>query len=98
MSIGFEPYVSCFNDVLGDGNCRFRAIAIGLGFGEEAWPQVRANMLSELKNHHEVYTCLYDILKVTIELIHKHFQFNKGYYSENILHYQTWDISLLCYI
>lgn len=38
IPIGFEPYVRNFNDVLGDSNCWFITVPIGLGLGEEAWP------------------------------------------------------------
>lgn len=48
MPIGFKPYVMHFNDVLGNGNYGFQVVAVGLRFGKEAWPQVRANTLSEL--------------------------------------------------
>lgn len=46
-------------------------MAIGIGLGEEEWSQVKAVMLSELQNHHYDYTFLYNILEVTMKLIHK---------------------------
>lgn len=71
LTIEFEPYIRHFNDVLGDSNCGFIVVTVRLGLGEEAWPQVRIDMLSELQNHHQDYTFLYDIPEATINLVHK---------------------------
>lgn len=66
-----QPYGRHFNDVLGDSNCGFKNVVVGLGLGKEAWPQIRADILSKLQNYHEDYTFLYDILEVTMKLVHK---------------------------
>src|SRR5215217_7997777 len=42
-------------NVIGDGNCGFRGIAVGLGKDEEAWPEIRQDLLNELRAHEDLY-------------------------------------------
>ncbi|XP_022027111.1 uncharacterized protein LOC110928405 [Helianthus annuus] len=44
----FHPYVIHIEDVVGDGNCGFRAIAACLGYGEDQWLYVKEQLLHEL--------------------------------------------------
>ncbi|KAK8289803.1 hypothetical protein V6Z11_D07G212800 [Gossypium hirsutum] len=51
----FHPYITHVQDVRGDGNCRFRAISICLGYGKDQWLYVRHQLLDELLNSYDVY-------------------------------------------
>ncbi|XP_076892327.1 uncharacterized protein LOC143544034 [Bidens hawaiensis] len=42
------PYISRIIDVKPDGNCGFRAIAEGLGMGQNCWREVRVAMKNEM--------------------------------------------------
>ncbi|KAM0017110.1 putative Zinc finger, SWIM-type, MULE transposase domain, FHY3/FAR1 family [Helianthus debilis subsp. tardiflorus] len=44
----FHPYVTHIEDVVGDGNCGFRAIAACLRYGEDQWLYVKGQLLHEL--------------------------------------------------
>ena len=46
-------------DVLGDGNCGFRAIAATELGGEEAWPLLRRAMCMEMQMNRDQYLSLY---------------------------------------
>lgn len=37
----FHNYIETIQDILGDGNCGFRAVAICLGYGEDQWLYIR---------------------------------------------------------
>lgn len=44
-----KDYVAEVVDVQGDGNCVFRAVAVGLDKNEEEWLEVRKRLLDELE-------------------------------------------------
>ncbi|XP_076881111.1 uncharacterized protein LOC143529148 [Bidens hawaiensis] len=46
-----QPFVSDIKDVHPDGNCGFRAVAMGLGRHEKYWSDVRWAMLNELETN-----------------------------------------------
>nr|KJB24588.1 hypothetical protein B456_004G152900 [Gossypium raimondii] len=51
----FHPYITHIQDVKGDRNCRFRAISVCLGYGEDQWLYVRHQLLDELLSSYDVY-------------------------------------------
>ena len=70
----FEPYMdivpSCMHehingyyDILGDGNCGYRAVADQIGIGQEQWRIVRQSMIDKVKEIFPLYkeTCLFPI-------------------------------------
>ncbi|KAK9076813.1 hypothetical protein SSX86_005147 [Deinandra increscens subsp. villosa] len=44
-------YISRIQNVDGDGNCGFRALAVGLGLQQSRWPYVRSELLNELQTN-----------------------------------------------
>nr|GEV29393.1 hypothetical protein [Tanacetum cinerariifolium] len=59
----FHPYVTELQDVIGDGNCRFRSIAVALGLPQDQRPRIRSDLASELDCNRQKY-------KVVISLSH----------------------------
>ena len=55
----FQPFIYRVQNVIGDGNCGFRAIADLLGFGQDGWLQVRKDLLNELHSPLGNYKDLY---------------------------------------
>ncbi len=53
------PYLFDWIDVLGDGNCGFRALTVTEMGGEDAWPLLRRSMALEMQQHRQQYTRLY---------------------------------------
>ncbi|KAF9602504.1 hypothetical protein IFM89_029803 [Coptis chinensis] len=53
----FRQYVEDFENVSGDGNCGFRAVAVGMGFDKETgWIQVRQDLVEEIHTwRHDLY-------------------------------------------
>lgn len=51
----FHPYITHIQHVRGDGKCRFRAIYVCLGYGEDQWLYVRHQLLDELLSSYGVY-------------------------------------------
>ncbi|KAL4566283.1 hypothetical protein LXL04_030397 [Taraxacum kok-saghyz] len=51
----FHPYISHIQNVAGDGNCGFRAVAVSLRYDEDQWLYIRKQLLDELHNKYEVY-------------------------------------------
>ncbi|KAF9595265.1 hypothetical protein IFM89_038268 [Coptis chinensis] len=53
----FRQYVKDFENVSGDGNCGFRAVAVGMGFDKEmGWIQVRQDLVEEIDTwRHDLY-------------------------------------------
>ncbi|KAJ9542274.1 hypothetical protein OSB04_028780 [Centaurea solstitialis] len=51
----FHPYIMHIQDVLGDGNCGFRAISTCLGGDEDAWDNIRKELMDELCEHYYYY-------------------------------------------
>ncbi|GKA01551.1 putative ribonuclease H-like domain-containing protein [Tanacetum coccineum] len=52
-----HPYilVSGIQNVGSDGNCGFRAVALGLGLSEDQWPRIRSDLVRELKARQRQY-------------------------------------------
>lgn len=48
IPIVFHPYVENIKNVLGDGNCGFRATASALGYGEDQWLLIRRLLIDEM--------------------------------------------------
>jgi hypothetical protein len=57
----FYQYLTRVQDVQGDGNCGFRAIAIGLGMKEKMWPQIRAELSDECTRNAATYSAIDEI-------------------------------------
>ena len=53
------PYLFDWIDVLGDGNCGFRAISVTELGGEETWPLLRRAMCMEIQMNRAQYLSLY---------------------------------------
>ncbi|XP_076925217.1 uncharacterized protein LOC143587957 [Bidens hawaiensis] len=52
----FHPYITDIQNVKGDGNCGFRAIAVCLGLDEEkSYEYIRQQMREELQNRYDIY-------------------------------------------
>ena len=52
----FHPYIVHIEDVLGDGNCGFRAISTCLGGHEDAWDNIRKELIGELNDNYYYYS------------------------------------------
>ncbi|CAI9302098.1 unnamed protein product [Lactuca saligna] len=52
----FHPYIAHIQNVLGDGNCGFRSVAVCLGYGEDQWLYIRQQLLDELFCSYDDYT------------------------------------------
>nr|GEY08547.1 hypothetical protein [Tanacetum cinerariifolium] len=52
-----HPYilVSGIQNVRSDGNCGFRAVALGLGLSEDQWPRIRSDLVRELEARQQQY-------------------------------------------
>ena len=50
-----HEYVDNIVNVDSDGNCGFRSIAALLGMGEESWPIIRQDLITELTHNHALY-------------------------------------------
>ena len=57
----FHPYIGHIKDVKGDGNCSFRAIAVGLGLHEMEWPHIRQELLGECNRHLAFWNTIDDV-------------------------------------
>ncbi|KAK1258641.1 hypothetical protein QJS04_geneDACA019259 [Acorus gramineus] len=59
----FPPFLSPFirnvYDVIGDGHCGFRVVAMFLGMSHEGWREVRNNLLLEIEQRPEEYQLLF---------------------------------------
>nr|XP_043630160.1 uncharacterized protein LOC122601468 [Erigeron canadensis] len=58
----FHPYITNIQNVFGDGNCGYRALAVGLGLNEDnfyeyIWQQMR----EELQNRYDLYSRIFVI-------------------------------------
>ncbi|CAI9272087.1 unnamed protein product [Lactuca saligna] len=51
----FHDYIDKIQDVLGDGNCGFRAVAVSLGHSEDQWLYIRQQLLEELESQFYAY-------------------------------------------
>ena len=54
-------YISCIYDVDPDGNCGFRAIAVGIGKHQNEWPDIRNDMLQEMDTHEAWWRRRFDL-------------------------------------
>ncbi|AES97825.2 hypothetical protein MTR_5g060540 [Medicago truncatula] len=54
-----RPYIKKIVDVIGDGNCGFRAIAESMGLTEESNVMVRRALIQEVKEHRNDYIEIY---------------------------------------
>ena len=65
------PYLFDWIDVLGDGNCGFRALTVTEMGGEDAWPLLRRSMALEMQQHRQQYTRLYLSSESCEDAIHR---------------------------
>ncbi|KAF5787840.1 hypothetical protein HanXRQr2_Chr10g0457351 [Helianthus annuus] len=47
----FHSYISRIQDVTPDGHCGYRSVAVGLGFSEHAWSNIRRDLLLEIDHN-----------------------------------------------
>nr|GEY08546.1 RNA-directed DNA polymerase, eukaryota [Tanacetum cinerariifolium] len=52
-----HPYILVLDiqNVMSDGNCGFRAVALGLGLSEDQWPRIRSDLVRELEARQRQY-------------------------------------------
>ncbi|GJT44264.1 hypothetical protein Tco_0952979, partial [Tanacetum coccineum] len=55
----FHAFIDWVQDVKADGNCGFRATAVGLHLHEDEWPTIRYRLLQELNMHHQQYVSMF---------------------------------------
>nr|KAJ0190275.1 hypothetical protein LSAT_V11C800391270 [Lactuca sativa] len=55
----FHPYVTNIEDVEGDGNCGFRAIAVSLGYSQNYWRQIRSELHNKLLENWGRYAMIF---------------------------------------
>ncbi|KAJ9539293.1 hypothetical protein OSB04_032026 [Centaurea solstitialis] len=55
----FHPYIAHIENVLGDGNCGFRAISTCLGGNENAWDDIRRDLMVELTKYLHYYSIVF---------------------------------------
>jgi len=65
------PYLFDWIDVLGDGNCGFRAITVTEMGGEENWPLLRRAMSLEMETHRAQYGRIYLSAQTLEEAIYR---------------------------
>ncbi|XP_038698020.1 uncharacterized protein LOC119995579 [Tripterygium wilfordii] len=54
-----QDYIKQVEDVIPDGNCGFRAIAVCLRLGEDAWATIRYNLMEELNTFWDHYVTIF---------------------------------------
>ncbi|GJY26091.1 FAR-RED impaired response 1-like protein [Tanacetum coccineum] len=54
-----HPYIEEVRDVRADGNCGFRAVAVGLKLHENEWPTIRYDLMEELRIYHDQYVVMF---------------------------------------
>ena len=59
ISNTFHPYVTNIENVEGDGNCGFRAVAVSLGYNQNYWPQIRSQLRTELTTYWRQYETVF---------------------------------------
>ncbi|GJR43683.1 FAR-RED impaired response 1-like protein [Tanacetum coccineum] len=57
----FHAFIDRVQDVKADGNCGFRATAVGLGLHEDEWPTIRYRLLQELGMHSQQYVSMFGV-------------------------------------
>ncbi|KAL4580333.1 hypothetical protein LXL04_016523 [Taraxacum kok-saghyz] len=55
----FHPYITNIENVEGDGNCEFRAVAVSLGYNQNYWPQIRSQLRTELTTYWRQYETVF---------------------------------------
>ncbi|KAL8474204.1 hypothetical protein ACS0TY_030864 [Phlomoides rotata] len=55
MPVQFQPYIVNVKNVMGDGHCGFRTVALLMGFSEDDWPRVRQDLMNELGHNIPLY-------------------------------------------
>nr|GEX52842.1 protein FAR-RED impaired response 1 [Tanacetum cinerariifolium] len=55
----FHPYIEEVQDVRADGNCGFRAIAVGLDLHQNEWPTIRYDLMEELRIDYDQYVVMF---------------------------------------
>ncbi|XP_061998453.1 uncharacterized protein LOC133715810 isoform X2 [Rosa rugosa] len=76
--VGLMPYIDQVKDVCDDGNCGFRAVADLVGLGENAYLQVRNDLLTELSSYSAHYSELYGSAEKVRDLAQSLSFFNEG--------------------
>jgi hypothetical protein len=63
------PYVVSYQDVEGDGNCGFRAVAVSVGFrkGQDAHQSVRLSLKNLFHKNLKCYSPVCNMLATTVE-------------------------------
>nr|XP_043639659.1 protein FAR1-RELATED SEQUENCE 5-like [Erigeron canadensis] len=58
----FHPYITNIQNIFGDGNCGYRALAVGLGLNEDNFYEyIRQQMREELQNRYDLYSRIFVI-------------------------------------
>ncbi|XP_039004661.1 uncharacterized protein LOC120131839 [Hibiscus syriacus] len=55
----FRHYLTGLQDVIGDGNCGFRSVAVALGLSEDQWPRIRSDLVRELDVNQQKYKYIF---------------------------------------
>ncbi|GKE29146.1 FAR-RED impaired response 1-like protein [Tanacetum coccineum] len=55
-----HPYIEEVRDIRADGNCGFRAVAVGLKLHENEWPTIRYDLMEELRIYYDQYVVMFD--------------------------------------
>ncbi|GJY04913.1 FAR-RED impaired response 1-like protein [Tanacetum coccineum] len=54
-----HTYIEEVRDVRADGNCGFRAVAVGLKLHENEWPTIRYDLMEELRIYYDQYVFMF---------------------------------------
>jgi histone-lysine N-methyltransferase SETD2 len=68
-----QPYIEDFVDVVGDGYCGYRVVALHENGNEDDYELVKLNMIREIKNHRKLYENVFGgkaRVEVIIEALH----------------------------
>ncbi|XP_021998159.1 uncharacterized protein LOC110895189 [Helianthus annuus] len=56
----FHPYVSCIRDVMPDGHCGFRSVAVGLGMDQSSWGLIRRDLVQEMDQNKSIWFPIFE--------------------------------------
>ncbi|XP_035843880.1 uncharacterized protein LOC110869401 [Helianthus annuus] len=56
----FHPYVSCIRDVMPDGHCGFRSVAVGLGMDQSSWGLIRRDLVQEMDQNESIWFPIFE--------------------------------------
>ncbi|KAF5780219.1 putative OTU domain, MULE transposase domain, FHY3/FAR1 family [Helianthus annuus] len=56
----FHPYVSCIRDVMPDGHCGFRSVAVGLGMDQSSWGRIRRDLVQEMDQNESIWFPIFE--------------------------------------